>query len=131
MTAQKGAVAVIPFLSFPSCTTTTSPTLSMSTTLSLLLNGFGALLIFHAAYSCLHFRNIVADLEFSEESIPPLDVVVECIGGFFILLLSQIFVSSGTLVPITSKTKTRSLVAPAYKTRDFDIYSNRAHAMKQ
>ena len=35
--------------------------------LSLLLNGIGVLLLLHAAYSCLHFRNLVADLELSND----------------------------------------------------------------
>lgn len=119
------------------------PIIIMSITLSLLFNGIGACLILHAAYSCLHFRNIVADLDLVDGGetaafIPPFDVVVECLGGFLVLLSSQIFISSGSLVPIaatssslSSSRKQQPLVAPAYKTRDFEIYSNRAHVMKR
>lgn len=97
----------------------------------LLLNGIGVVLLLHAAYSCLHFRNLAADLELSDLQIPPLDVALECASGFLLLLLSQIFVSTTQLVPITVALQTKSLVAPAYQTRDFDIYSNRASAMKK
>jgi hypothetical protein len=99
--------------------------------LSLLLNGIGVVLLLHAAYSCLHFRNLVADLELSDLQIPPLDVVLECASGFLLLLMSQIFVSTTQLIPIRVTLQTKSLVAPAYRTRDFDIYSNRASAMKK
>lgn len=97
----------------------------------LLLNGIGVVLLLHAAYSCLHFRNLAAELELSDLQIPPLDVALECASGFLLLLLSQIFVSTTQLVPITVALQTKSLAAPAYQTRDFDIYSNRASAMKK
>ena len=97
---------------------------------SLLLNLLGASLLLHSAYSCLQYRNLVRELDLAEATIPPFDVVVECIGGFVVLLLSQL-IEVGALVPVTiNKEKRRALVAPSYKTRDFDIYSNRAHVIK-
>lgn len=97
----------------------------------LLLNITGAALLLHSAYSCLHYRTLVSELDVMEEvNIPPLDVMLECVGGFFLLLITQLFFASGALVPVNKKKK-QSLVAPAYKTRDFDIYANRAHVMKE
>jgi len=91
-----------------------------------LLNITGAFLLLHSAFSCLHYRTLLEDLEAT--IIPPLDVVAECLGGFFILLLSQLW-SAGALVPMSENSK-RALVAPSYQSRDFDIYVNRAHVMK-
>lgn len=109
--------------------------------LSLVLNIMGASLMLHSAFSCLHYRNLVAELELGDNdndgvtTIPPMDVVVECMAGFFLLLMTQVTISSSTLVPVTvsssSSKKKRELVAPAYVTRDFDIYSNRAHHLKE
>ena len=85
----------------------------------------------HAAYSCLHFRSMLQDLDLDETiSIPPMDVYIEVSASFIILMLSEL-IGSGKMqqvevaVKSTSGPKRRPLQAPAYRTRDFDIYEHR------
>jgi hypothetical protein len=90
----------------------------------------GAVLLLHAAYSCLHYRTLVGELG-DEMTIPPLDVMGEAAAGFLLLLVGQLM-GSGQLVPVSVGVTRKSLTArPTYRSRDFDIYSNRANALKR
>ena len=111
--------------------------------------GMGALLILHAAYSCMHYRSILMDLDLLDATtstgsttsasndatmmIPPLDVYIELGVAFGLLLLGSLLamgpLQSVEVVATTASSKhesRKSLAAPAHKTRDFDIYSNRS-----
>jgi hypothetical protein len=96
-----------------------------------LLTILGSLLFLHAAYSCLHYRSILQDLDLEETfSIPPVDVYVEVGAAFVILMLSELM-GAGSFQPVevnvkVGQPKRRPLMAPTYKTREFDIYANRA-----
>jgi len=101
----------------------------------------GTLLLLHAAYSCSHYRELLQQVEESavDETtlvqLPklPLDVWVEVIVGFVLLLCSELVRAGSTLRPVvntpSSNKKHQPLMAPAYVTRDFDIYSTRAKAL--
>ena len=122
---------------------------------SSLLSLVGIVGIFHAAYSCLHYRNILNDLDLDEQQmisaggggsgedggsptatlmIPPVDVIVEVLFGFCCLLLGELVsmgslqsvVIGGTSAAAASTHKHKPLIAPAYRTRDFDLYENRS-----
>lgn len=112
---------------------------SSSTSFWSIIGGF---LLAHAAYSCLHFRSILADLDLDEYDnvndgvrIPPVDVLVETGLGFLLLLMGELStmgsLQSVDLVVSSSNNskKRKPLVAPAYRTRDFDIYRNRSKMM--
>ena len=113
--------------------------------IAILLRGTGALLILHAAYSCLHYRSILADLDLLEtEAVPPIDVAIELVVAFVVLLAGEL-IGMGPLQSVevllssnddaaanggSSKPPTRrNLVAPAHKTRDFDVYTNRSRML--
>lgn len=98
----------------------------------------GALVMCHAAYSCLHFRELLRDLRDAgyegSPSIPPADVWVEVALGFLIILGSELTRSGSSLRPVSvreavGKKKMTPLAAPAYRSRDFDIYTTRAKAL--
>jgi len=109
--------------------------------LSSLLLSTGVLLFLHAAYSCLHYQELLLGLEesglegggmgaASNSAVPPLDVCVEVLAGFCIILLSQLIRSGSALQPISNsdtsaKRPRQPLAAPPYRTLDFDIYSGR------
>ncbi|EEC45654.1 predicted protein [Phaeodactylum tricornutum CCAP 1055/1] len=95
----------------------------------------GTVLLLHAAYSCLHYRSLLQELEDavledadSTHRLPPVDVWIEAISGFLILLVSELMRAGSGLHPI-SKTGGTRLMAPSYQTRDFDIYSTRSKAL--
>jgi hypothetical protein len=98
---------------------------------SSLPTGLGFLLMIHAAYSCLHYRSILKDLDLEESfAIPPMDVYVEVGISFAALLLGQLWgVGSFQSVDVFAKSH-RPLVAPVYRTRDFDIYEHRSKVIK-
>lgn len=101
----------------------------------------GALVLCHAAYSCLHYRELLRDLEDAgfegsasgNNSIPPMDVWMEVAIGFLIILGSELTRSGSSLRPVSSREsvgkKMTPLAAPVYRTRNFDIYTTRAKAM--
>ena len=107
--------------------------------LALFLKGTGALLMLHAAYSCMHYRSILMDLDLldaagagassSDMMIPPLDVYVQVGVSFFLVLLGELL-AMGPLQTVEVLEKSsgsrKPLAAPPHKTRDFDIYSNRS-----
>ena len=115
------------------------------------LKATGALLMLHAAYSCMHYRSILMDLDLLDVTtstsvgedgsssadsapsmmIPPLDVYVE-VGLAFVLLLLGELLAMGPLQTVevmqggSAATTRKPLVAAPHKTRDFDVYSNRS-----
>ena len=134
-----------------------------SSTGLLVLKGTGAILMLHAAYSCMHYRSILLDLDLGQDSsstsgeyetttatiannnsnsnhdeerfmIPPLDVYIEVAMAFVFIFIGEL-IGIGPLQSVelasssTATTKHKPLAAPAYKTRDFDIYSNRSKAL--
>ena len=106
-------------------TTTTSP--------GSILTTIGTLLILHSTYSCLHYRSLAmaADLPLSITSSPPLDVVVEVLVGFGMCLVGQLMMCGPFHeVRIASSKndggKRREIVPPAYRSRDFDLFTTRA-----
>jgi hypothetical protein len=101
---------------------------------STLLHITGSLLIVHAAYSCLHYRSLLTDLiesgqllEIHDHPLPPADVWMEAILGFGIVFLGELIRPGSSLHPVTGRKQ--PLVAPAYRTRDFDIYTTRGSAL--
>lgn len=96
---------------------------------SQLLFATGSLLLLHAAYSCLHYRSLLKELDELESSVhtvPPMDVYFEVLSGWILLFMAELIRDGSALQPV-SRTK-MSLIAPAYITRDFDIYAGRAQA---
>eukprot|EP00536_Pseudo-nitzschia_multiseries_P007336 jgi/Psemu1/17713/gm1.17713_g len=114
------------------------------------LKGAGALMIVHAAYSCMHYRSLLQDMDLLSDAaaavaaagdsttaessataetrmmIPPLDVYVELALAFALLLVGEL-IGMGPLQSVElSGTERTPLAAPAHRTRDFDIYSNRS-----
>mmetsp|Transcript_114148 Transcript_114148/g.233571 ORF Transcript_114148/g.233571 Transcript_114148/m.233571 type:complete len:140 (-) Transcript_114148:301-720(-) len=114
------------------------------------LKGTGALLMLHAAYSCLHYRSILQDLDLLSESgagggsspaefvespssspspgatIPPVDVYLEVALAFAVLLLGEL-VAMGPLQSVELVGGSgKPLSAPSHRTRDFDVYANRS-----
>jgi hypothetical protein len=100
----------------------------------------GSLLLLHAAYSCLIYRELVQELQLEsggaqEVTVPPLDVYVEVALGFVSLLLSEFIREASLLRPIQSYQSSSSknntpLMAAVYMTREFDIYATRARGLQ-
>ena len=129
----------------------------MAGSISFFLKGTGAILMLHAAYSCMHYRSILQDLDLVATSssgsdgqhqdetetsssssetmmIPPIDVYIEVVIAFLLILLGELYgigslQSVELVVSAENEVKRKSLVAPAYRTRDFDIYNNRSKAL--
>ena len=132
----------------------------MAGSISFFLKGTGAVLMLHAAYSCMHYRSILQDLDLVTTSssgsgsdgqhqdetdtssssaetmmIPPIDVYIEVVLAFLLILLGELYgigaLQSVELVVSAENevVKRKSLTAPAYRTRDFDIYNNRSKAL--
>ena len=99
----------------------------------------GGLILCHAAYSCLHYRELLRDLEDAgyegtdKVKLPPADVWVEVTLGFLIVLVAELTRSGSSLRPVSTRVgadkKMTPLAAPVYRSRDFDIYSTRAKAL--
>jgi hypothetical protein len=97
----------------------------------------GALLLVHAAYSCMTYRELVQELVESgafesadpPPQVPPVDVLVEVAIGFFSILVAELTREASMLRPIQSYQNKMPLMAPIYKTREFDIYSTRARGL--
>lgn len=105
--------------------------LKIMPSVSSLLSIVGALLMAHAAYSTLHFRSILQDLGDVNEPIPPLDVYVELGVSFTMLLLGELL-GAGQLQSVDVFAQNRKpLVAPAWRTRNFDIYECRLKPTKR
>lgn len=109
----------------------------------------GTIVLLHSAYSCVHYRNLlqVYDeavsgistdvMETSDMKIPPNDVLIESMIGFIFILFAELIRPGSNLQPAvavatkntTTTKKQQPLVAPAYMTRDFDIYHTRTRAL--
>ena len=133
----------------------------MAGSISFFLKGTGAILMLHAAYSCMHYRSILQDLDLVTTSssgsgsdgqhpdetetsssssetmmIPPIDVYIEVVVAFVLILLGELY-GIGSLQSVElvvsaeneNEVKRKSLTAPAYRTRDFDIYNTRSKAL--
>jgi hypothetical protein len=92
----------------------------------------GVFLMIHSAYSCMHYRSLLQDMDLLQHGkqypIPPMDVYLEVAVSFVMILLGELL-SMGKLqsVDVFSSQSTRKpLVAPLYRTRDFDIYNQRS-----
>ena len=101
------------------------------------LTWVGSLLLLHGAYSCLHYRGILQDLDLEGDPnhpIPPQDVKIEVLVAFIALLVGELL-NAGKFQPvevISSKKSTatrKPLQAPTYRNRDFDIYANRTKVL--
>jgi hypothetical protein len=114
----------------------------------------GSALILHSAYSLLHYRELLQELQDSAVATSsigaaspsaaggssssllaqppdlPSDVIIEVVAGFVFLLISEMVRPGSALRPIASTAGQRrhQVVAPVYVSRDWDIYSTRAKA---
>lgn len=97
----------------------------------------GTILILHAAYSCLNYRSLLNELGEEDEAVthslyqlPPMDVWAEVLLGFVCLLFSELTRGGSALRPIDIIAgKSKPLMAPAYRTREFDVYTGRRKAL--
>jgi hypothetical protein len=100
---------------------------------SSILGGLGVVFMLHAAYSCLHYRSILQDLDLEENfTIPPVDVYAEVALSFTMLLVGQLL-GAGSFQSVEifdTGVGRRPLVAPVYRSRDFDIYANRSLGLR-
>jgi len=104
-----------------------------------LITTIGVMLILHSAYSCLQYRSLALIADLSDTSSPPLDVIIEVFLGFIICLVGQLMcgqfhqvrVSSGSLLGSIPKSsdRRREIIAPSYRTRDFDLFNTRMKAL--
>lgn len=108
--------------------------------LSHLITTTGAFLLLHAAYSCLHYRSVLEDwmesgyeTTTSEEQVPPPDVILECALAWVLLLAAELMRSSSGLRPVMNTggrgVRLKPLVAPLYKSRDYDVYTTRGSGL--
>ena len=102
-------------------------------TMALIVTSLGALLVLHSTYSCLHYRSLALAADIQDASSPPADVVVEVILGFVLCLIGQLMCGPFHQVRVTGRTPgqgmRREIVAPSYRTRDFDRFTTRVRAM--
>ena len=102
---------------------------------SFLLSTVGGVLMLHAAYSCLHYRSLLQDMDLIEQHheypIPPMDVYIEVAVAFALILVGEL-TGIGKLQSVDIFAATRKpLIAPAHRTRDFDVYNNRSRKRLQ
>lgn len=93
-----------------------------------ILTTIGTLLIFHSTYSCLHYRSLATAADLPDASSPPADVVVEAFLGFALCLAGQLLCGPFHRVRAAGSGR-REIVAPPYRTRDFDLFNTRAKAL--
>ena len=107
----------------------------MAVAMALLVTSLGVGIVLHSTYSCLHYRSLALAADIQDASSPPVDVVIEVMLGFALCLVGQLMCGPFHQVRITGKTqgrgqeKRREIVAPAYRTRDFDRFTTRVRAM--
>ena len=97
-----------------------------------LLTPLGIIVLLHSAYSCLHYRSIISSSALEDfllekgynELSPPKDIVIEVILGFLFCLFGQVS-AAGNFLPVVG-TGRIELRAPAYVSRDFDLFCTRA-----
>ncbi|KAL7482977.1 hypothetical protein ACHAW6_008623 [Cyclotella cf. meneghiniana] len=98
-----------------------------------ILTTIGTVLILHSTYSCLQYRSLAMAADLPDTTSPPIDVVIEVLLGFFLCLTGQLMCGSFQEVrksgqSFGSGVKRGEIVAPAYRTRDFDLFATRARA---
>jgi hypothetical protein len=97
---------------------------------SLFLTTLGTVLILHSTYSCLQYRSLAIAADLPDTSSPPLDVVVEVFLGFAFCLIGQLMCGAFHEVRKSGTSVGRGeIVAPAYRTRDFDLFATRARML--
>lgn len=97
---------------------------------SLFLTTLGTVLILHSTYSCLHYRSLAIAADLPDTSSPPIDVVIEVFLGFMLCLAGQLMCGTFHEVRRSGKSSSRGeIVAPAYRTRDFDLFCTRARIL--
>jgi len=95
----------------------------------------GVLLILHSTYSCLHYRSLALAADLSDTSSPPADVIFEVFLGFAVCLVGQLMcgpfhkVRAGGFLLGSIHKRSAEIIAPAYRTRDFDLFTTRAKAL--
>jgi hypothetical protein len=96
-----------------------------------IITTIGVILILHSTYSCLHYRSLAIVADVSDTSSPPLDVVIEVILAFALCLVGQLMCGAFHEVKVSSQGGKRrvEIVAPAYRTRDFDLFTTRSRAL--
>lgn len=96
-----------------------------------IITTIGVILILHSAYSCLHYRSLAIVADIPDTSSPPLDVVIEVILAFGLCLLGKLMCGTFHEVKVSSTEGKRrvEIVAPAYRTRDFDLFVTKARAL--
>ena len=81
---------------------------------------------------------MAADLPDKYTSSPPVDVVIEVFLGFILCLVGQLScgpfhevrVSGGPMLGGIDRSRVREeIISPAYRTRDFDLFTTRAKAL--
>ncbi|KAL9191505.1 hypothetical protein ACHAXT_001211 [Thalassiosira profunda] len=93
------------------------------------LTTLGTLLLLHATYSCLHYRSLATAADLPSASSPPIDVVVEAFLAFLLCLAGQLMCGPFHRVRASAGSGRREIVAPPYRTRDFDLFNTRARAL--
>ena len=106
------------------------------------LTTIGVILILHSTYSCLQYRSLALAADIPDTSSPPIDVIIEVLLGFIICLVGQLScghfhqvrrgVASGSMLlgkiepqnSVSNQLK-GEIIAPAYRTRDFDLFTTR------
>ena len=98
---------------------------------STFLATLGTILILHSTYSCLQYRSLAIAADLPDTSSPPIDVVIEVFLGFLLCLAGQLM--CGTFYEVRKSGKSlgsrREIVAPAYRTRDFDLFVTRSRVL--
>lgn len=93
----------------------------------------GVLLILHATYSCLHYRSLAIAADLADTASPPVDVVVEVFLGFALCLVGELMCGPFHEVKMSGgpggKRNRGEILAPSYRTRDFDLFTTRAKAL--
>lgn len=100
--------------------------------ISTILSGVGVFLILHSAYSALEYRTILLSARDIPDGLnpdrPPADAALEVLVAFGLCLVGQL--ASETFAGVKGTTakggRVASSTAPAYRSRDFDIYATRA-----
>ena len=110
------------------------------------LTTIGVILILHSTYSCLQYRSLALAADIPDTSSPPIDVIIEVLLGFIICLVGQLScgqfhqvrrgVASGSMLlgKIESQNSVSNqlkgeIIAPAYRTRDFDLFNTRMKSL--
>ena len=103
-----------------------------------MLTTIGVVLILHSTYSCLQYRSLAMAADLPDTNSPPLDVIIEVFLGFALCLVGQLLCGpfhtvrsgGGSLLGGIQKSNIRGeIIAPAYRTRDFDLFTTRIKAL--